>query len=157
MKIDTTTLILSNYGSGTTNATEILVDRIQREFTCCGSQGPEDWAKARYNNNNASAFERGISVNVPDQKSYRIPLSCCRPNSTLCIKRVQQVGYTDMLNLIDGLYQEGCMNKFERFVQEKWHFIFIVGFVLIGIQGLALLFACIFCCAISRWEDNEDD
>lgn len=155
MKIDTTTLILSNYGSGNTNATELLVDRIQRDFACCGSQGPSDWAKARYNNNNASAFERGISLNLPEQGTYRIPAACCRPGADICLRRAESIKLTDQLSLIEGLHQEGCMKKFERFVQEKWQLIFIVGFVLIGIQVMALLFACIFCCAISRQEEEE--
>lgn len=156
MKIDTNTLILSNYGSGTSNATEILVDRIQREFECCGSQGPIDWSKARYNNNNSSAFERGVSINLPEQSTYRIPAACCRPGADICLRRVERLKLTDQLTLIDGLYQEGCIKKFERFVEEKWQLISIVGFVLIGIQVTALLFACVFCCAISRQEEEED-
>lgn len=82
---DTSKLVKVNYGSGSTNATEQLVDRIQGKFSCCGIVGPADWLSAAYNHGNSSqtsAFERGISAHLPEQGTFRIPASCCALNAT---------------------------------------------------------------------------
>jgi len=155
IKLDTTKLIKLNYGVGNSNATEILVDRIQRDFTCCGIVGPEDWISAHYNNNKSSAFERGINANLPEQGSYRIPESCCRSDSAICISRVGRVRNGEKnFSSIDGLNLDGCMDKFATFIHEKWQLILLIGCVLIGVQVFALLFACFLCCAITREDDK---
>ena len=154
IKRDTTKLIKVNYGIGKTNATEMLVDRIQRDFTCCGIVGPEDWKSSHYNNLNSTAFERGISANLPDYSSYRIPQSCCQTDEPICLSRVNRIDNNDRLKDIQGLNLEGCMNKFEDFIHQKWKLILLIGGVLVGVQVFALLFACFLCCAISRQEDK---
>lgn len=149
IKRDTTKLIKANYGVGKTNATELLVDRIQRDFTCCGIVGPEDWISSHFNN--ISSSERGI---IPDQGTYRIPESCCNVDSSACISRVGRIRHIDRFSEIGGLNLEGCIGKFEHFIRDKWQLIVLTGCVLIGVQVFALLFACFLCCAISREEDK---
>jgi hypothetical protein len=53
-----------------------------------------------------------------------------------------------------GIYTEGCINKFEGFIRQKWQWILITGGVLIGVQIFALIFACVLCCVISRVGDK---
>jgi len=154
IKRDTTKLIKVSYGVGKANATEMLVDRIQRDFTCCGIVGPEDWISSYYNNINSSAFERGFSANLPEQGTYRIPQSCCRSDSNICISQVDHIRHNDRFNEIDGLNVEGCVGKIEQFIRDKWQLIVLTGCVVIGVQVFALLFACVLCCAISREEDK---
>ncbi len=179
---DTSKLVKVTYGSGSTNATEQLVDRIQGKFSCCGIVGPADWLSAAYNHGNSSqtsAFERGISAHLPEQGTYRIPSSCCAPlngttgssldqqpinayssvTSTIssCTGRVSRLPHNAndrLLKEIEGLYQTGCIDKFDAFIREKWQLIILVGGLLIGVQVFALLFACFLCCAISREEEK---
>lgn len=185
---DTSKLVKVNYGSGSTNATEQLVDRIQGKFSCCGIVGPADWLSAAYNHGNSSqtsAFERGISAHLPEQGTFRIPTSCCATQNGSAISSVQDYSTNDrsslnspypatsfssscttrvsrlpananerMLKDIEGLFQTGCIDKFDAFIAEKWQLIILVGGLLIGVQVFALLFACFLCCAISR-EDEK--
>ncbi|KAI2808605.1 hypothetical protein BLOT_006550 [Blomia tropicalis] len=154
IKRDMSKLIKVNYGSGKTNATELLVDRIQHDFICCGIVGPEDWIHSHYNNMNSSAFERGISAHLPEQGTYRIPTSCCQPDSSECMAKVDRIAHTERLSMIHGLNSAGCMQQFEEFIRHKWQLIILIGCALIGVQVFALLFACVLCCAITRQEDK---
>jgi hypothetical protein len=61
---------------------------------------------------------------------------------------------TDGVGSVVGIYTDGCINKFERFIKDKWQWILITGGVLIGVQIFALIFACVLCCAISRAGDK---
>lgn len=132
----------------------MLVDRIQRDFTCCGIVGPEDWISSNYNNINSSAFERGITENLPEQGSYRIPRSCCKVGFDTCLAHVDKITKAGRINEIDGVNTKGCMKKFENFIRDKWYLVVLAGCVLLAVQLLALLFACFFCCAITRQEDK---
>ena len=148
-------MIKKNYGNGNTNATEILVDRIQRDFFCCGIDEPKDWFNSQYSKvNSSSTFERGISSNSHEQLTYRIPPSCCDSNYPDCVSRVSQLRDTDKITNIKGIYADGCMQKFEQFIREKWYLILFSGCAIVGVQVFALLFACFLCCAISRHEDK---
>ncbi|CAG2107068.1 unnamed protein product [Medioppia subpectinata] len=153
---DTQKLILVNYGSGNTNATEMLVDRIQRDFDCCGSSGPADWLNASYNKENKShAAERGIGASTA-LTPIRIPHSCCLdPTSRDCERDTERVPITPSeIQNLRSIHQTGCVDKFETFIKEKWQWILITGGILIGVQVFALIFACVLCCAISRVGDK---
>lgn len=144
-----------NYGNGKTNATKLLVDRIQQDFTCCGIVGPEDWINSNFNNINSSSFERGVRVHIPEQGIYRIPHSCCKVGSRCVTERlVDRIRNTSRLNEIDGLNLDGCIPKFGQFIHDKWQLILLTSCVLVGVQIFALFFACILCCAISRQDDK---
>lgn len=148
-------MIKHNYGTGNSNATEMLVDRMQRDLSCCGVKGPSDWMNSHYNNVTASAFELGISANLPEQGTYRIPQSCCQPGADNCLERVNRFSTRDVLSSIQGLNTVGCAEKVESFIRDKWALIVLVGCVLIGVQVFALLFACVLCCAISKYDDDK--
>jgi len=155
IKRDTTKLIQVSYGIGNTNATEKLVDRIQRDFECCGSVGPDDWINSSFNSGNKSgATERGISSNPRETVFFRIPHSCCQPSSTTCEERVDRIMTSELVNSFIGIHKDGCIKKFESFIKEKWQWILLTGGILIGVQIFALIFACVLCCAISRVGDK---
>jgi hypothetical protein len=154
IKRDTTKLIQINYGIGQTNATEMLVDRIQRDFECCGASGPSDWINSSFNTGNKSGgYEKGISAAL-NFGSFRIPHSCCMPSSDACMNKVDRIMTSDGIGSVVGIYTEGCINKFDGFIKEKWLWILITGGVLIGVQIFALIFACVLCCVISRVGDK---
>ena len=162
IRLDTTKLIKRNYGTGNTNATEMLVDRIQRYFTCCGIMGPEDWITSNYNNQtNEENFNSMNNLKYPSagQRMYRIPKSCCQDNEdryNQCIGRVEYLNANDIQNLkeIVGLNNDGCMNKFEDFIRHKQLFVIMAGAILVGVQLLALIFSFCLFCAISRQDDK---
>ena len=53
-----------------------------------------------------------------------------------------------------GINRNGCWERVERYFEEQWKWLIIVAGALIGVQSLALLFACCLCCAISRGDDK---
>lgn len=53
-----------------------------------------------------------------------------------------------------GIHRNGCWEHVEKYFGEQWKWLIIVAGALIGVQSLALLFACCLCCAISRGEDK---
>ncbi|OTF70891.1 CD81 antigen-like protein [Euroglyphus maynei] len=160
IRLDTTKLIKRNYGTGNTNATEMLVDRIQRYFTCCGIMGPEDWITSNYNNQTMDENSNMMMMNnlafAGDQRVYRIPKSCCQDYEESCPFRLENIRGRDIQNLKDirGLNNDGCMNKFEDFIRHKQLFIIIAGVILVGVQVLALIFSFCLFCAISRQDDK---
>ncbi|KAF7492744.1 Tetraspanin-9 [Sarcoptes scabiei] len=164
IKLDTNKLIKTNYGTGNTNATELLVDKIQHYFECCGIVGPEDWISSRYNNqSNESDQIMGfnlnpinINMNLPGQKVYRIPQSCCQAEDESCMAKVENIRGRDIQNFNDirGLNTNGCMTKFEDFIRQKQLYVILAGAVLVGVQVLALFFSFCLFCAISRQEDK---
>lgn len=149
---DTQILMQFKYGTGNTNATELLVDRIQRDFECCGwEKGPIDWEWSAYNNRAPSTTpEIGITISSASQAlQTRVPSSCCKVSATFCPPTLT-AGTIDQTTF----YTTSCLKKFKHFVQEKWWFIWIIGGVLIGVQVFALIISCALCCAISRSEDK---
>ena len=138
----------------------MLVDRIQRDFECCGAAGPEDWVNSSYNRN-TSGIEFGIGALG---KTFNIPTSCCVPSPTdtpssysSCDNRVRGLrDTTEVKRLVQDqlIFGSGCLEKFENFMKDKWQWILITGAILIGVQVFALIFACVLCCAISRVGDK---
>lgn len=157
IKRDTQRLIQLNYGIGHTNATEMLVDRIQRDFECCGALGPEDWLNSSYNRGNKSS---GVDIGVVGTDIHnpkaRIPHSCCIPTANDCEQRTRDLNDLNSVRDIPNttIYKTGCLDKFEAFIKVKWQWILITGGILIGVQVFALIFACVLCCAISRVGDK---
>ncbi|KAH7644165.1 cd81 antigen-like protein [Dermatophagoides farinae] len=160
IRLDTTKLIKRNYGTGNTNATEMLVDRIQRYFSCCGIMGPEDWITSNYNNQtneeNSNLMNNLPFPMGPDQRIYRIPRSCCQDYEESCPIRLENIRGRDIQNLKDirGLNNDGCMSKFEEFIRQKQLFIILAGTILVGVQVLALIFSFCLFCVISRQDDK---
>lgn len=88
---------------------------------------------------------------------FRVPESCCRPELRNCasVTKFESVEILkSTLARAEGLYQEGCVDKFEQWVEESWQWVVITGGVLIAVQLFALIFACVLCCAISRVGDK---
>ena len=141
----------------------MLVDRIQRDFECCGALGPEDWLNASFNtgnktNQSSGTVEYGVgATNLYTPKRLRLPLSCCKiPSSDDCKARTENLVDVNTIREIPQsiIYKSGCLEKFEDFIKEKWQWILITGGILIGVQVFALIFACVLCCAISRVGDK---
>ena len=131
----------------------MLVDRIQRDFECCGAGGPEDWMNSSYNKN-SSSMEKGIGSWLG---SFRIPSSCCLLSVTNCEQSIQNLkDIQSVRDLVTNqtIFKTGCLDKFENFIKDKWQWILITGGILIGVQVFALIFACVLCCAISRVGDK---
>lgn len=156
IKVHSSKFVKVNYGVGNTNATEMLINQVQADFHCCGTEGPKDWIRSSYNNRNVSRFEQGVQANLPEQGTYRIPPSCCDPDQRNCLSRIHRISQNDRLEDITGLYLEGCVEKFETFLQDKWQWILVAVAALIGVQVLALVFACCLCCVIARHDDDEE-
>ena len=53
-----------------------------------------------------------------------------------------------------GVNRNGCWERVEQYIEQQWKWLIIVAAALIGVQALALLFACCLCCAITRGDDK---
>lgn len=150
IKRDTSRLISQHYGQGNNNATEMLIDRIQRNLECCGATTPDDWINSNYN---GGGIERGVTGST----FYKLPHSCCNTailtNPQMCAAKVDNIPRHESLGS-ESIYKEGCLKKLEDWITNKWPWIVITGGILIGVQLFALIFACVLCCAISRVGDK---
>jgi len=144
-------------------ATKIIVDRIQKDFACCGDKGIYDWHNSRFNTNDpyirknhtltrTLAHETGISSTGP----YMVPESCCK--TTLAKKECdnQRRLVTGIGETAVGLNKEGCSSKIEQLLEHKWKMVLLVAVGLIGIQILAFVFSCCLCIGLIRRSDEDN-
>ncbi|KAI1296530.1 CD9 antigen [Halotydeus destructor] len=150
-------VIREKYGNGNIGATDMIIDAIQKDFTCCGVKGPSDWATSMYNSGNGTknklVVDYGISGTAAPSGVYRVPKSCCIKNFQNCERVRLEVPVKPDTRVV-GIHDAGCSDKVNNYIEEQWKWLIIVAGVLIGVQSFALLFACCLCCAISRDDDK---
>uniref|UniRef100_A0A8C6SRR3 Tetraspanin n=1 Tax=Neogobius melanostomus TaxID=47308 RepID=A0A8C6SRR3_9GOBI len=105
------------------------VDRLQKEFKCCGSNSSADWADSVYIQGNSD------ELLVPD--------SCCKTPGELCGRR----DHPSNIYRVEG----GCIKKLEAFILEQ---LYILGALSIGIAFLQLLGMMLTCCLYRTLKDD---
>lgn len=121
---------------GRTNATEILIDKVQQDFACCGINEPNEWKVSLFNEiNNKLAI-------------YSLPHSCCDQKEPMCKLYVNAI--YKPLEEIDGLYNEPCMPKLRKSIKNRWLLIMFMGTTVLLAQLFPLGFVCAFCFIIPR-------
>ena len=112
---DAMTRSLDEYSKPEKEGVKRTWDKIQEEFTCCGvAKGPEDW--------------RG---KLADADSA--PDSCCKIEGDDCGKNA--IG-------TNKLHSDGCLKKFESFVESNIFLVGGVGLALIIVQLIAVITGC---------------
>jgi CD63 antigen len=105
-------------------------DKIQEQFVCCGVEGPTDWTKSKAFNN---------TLDAPD--------SCCTGVETdTCGKGKNTKPFT-------GLHTEGCLEKFQAFVEGN---VYLVGGVGIAVALVQLLAVITGCCLAKKMGLKDD-
>lgn len=94
-------------------------NEIQEQFECCGVEGPKDWK-------NVTALGKD---NAPD--------SCCTVEKAGCgVGKIQGEGpYTDIHN-------NGCLKKFQEYVESNIFLVGGVGIAIIVVQLIAVITGC---------------
>lgn len=103
-------------------------DEIQEHFKCCGVDNPSDWKNR--------PFQQTATDRAPD--------SCCKIESEGCGKQKLVDPYTD-------LYNEGCLKKFQGFVESKVFLVGGVGIAIVVVQAIFLIGAC---CLAKKAKDD---
>ena len=93
-------------------------DEIQKQFECCGVNNSTDWTSSNEFNN-----------------TENVPSSCCIIKASNCGVNKNKSPFT-------GLYQQGCFEKFENFVEGNALLVGGAGIVVICIQLIIVITGC---------------
>lgn len=125
-----------------TDETTLAFDVTQKEFKCCATSGPDDWATSQW---------RTKSGSEP------VPMSCC---VLLDVREIQPVNVTlcyqaandpNMRNRASYLHVEGCQEQLKEWVDD--HALILIGVAL----GLAVvqIFAITFACCLKNRVNSQ--
>lgn len=114
---------LNGYGQQDKAGVTVGWNKIQEKFVCCGVEGPADWTKSTAFNNTQNA-----------------PESCCAVEITDCAKGKNFKPWA-------GLHTEGCLKKFQAFVEGN---VYLVGGVGIAVALVQLLSVIAGCCLAKK-------
>lgn len=125
-------------------------DKIQRSFKCCGSEGPGDWAEARYNNP-APATEIGV---IGSLASYKVPESCCVSET---IPLVCEAARSLALggSLTGTIHSDGCSKKMIKWIETHSMEVLIVLGAIVLVEILAMIMSMVLCCTVRRMEPGK--
>jgi hypothetical protein len=146
----------------TINTTDFLTkawDRMQINFDCCGSIGPQDY---RYSN----WFNQ-----TQDQGNF-VPATCCKlsndnPDYPMIINenqcQIDAILFPEEILTSEALKTRGCHDKLLEWLQEETTIFIVVGCSVGALQILGLTLACCLMAAIRReqskypWYIDDDD
>jgi len=109
---------LNGYGQQGKEGVTVGWDKIQERFVCCGVEGPNDWTTSKTFNNTENA-----------------PKSCCTVESDTCGEGTNKDPWT-------GLHTEGCLEKFQAFVEGNVYLVGGVGIAVVAVQLLSVITGC---------------
>jgi CD151 antigen len=118
---------MESYGVDT-KKTE-AIDRMQQEFSCCGSSSFEDWAGSRW------MLEKHNNDN-------KVPDSCCKTEGPGC-------GVRDHPS---NIYYTGCIHRLSDTVRNHFGYHTIAGLGLCILQVIGVIFST---CLYSKLKDAE--
>jgi len=105
-----------------------LIDLIQSDFGCCGSDGFKDWSMNEYFN---------CTQDNPSVESCGVPYSCCHPQqlvNLMCGFQVQEKSIQDAS--VQGIYTRGCVSTIQELIESN---LYPIGGIAIGILLSQLL------------------
>lgn len=98
-----------------------IIDKVQRDFECCGVTHYNDWNNNIYFNCSQSTAE-----------SCGVPASCCTKD-----KENKQCGYKAREQGNEGIiYQRGCMEGFTEWVEKN---IILIGAIALGVALVQIM------------------
>ena len=145
------------YGREPESTHDSIVDKIQRNFQCCGVKSPHDWAVSYYNSpsKNTSKLDYGIGGVAPSPGGiFKVPPSCCVVGYAECERARSEVPIAMINQDIQGINIQGCWNNLSTYISAQWKWLIIIAAVVIGVQSFAILLACCLCCALGRSGDK---
>jgi len=110
------------------------VDRLQREFSCCGAASFFDWRASQWLRN--SDFNGSAPNLTPD--------SCCKTFRPGCARRDHP----------SNIYYTGCIPRLELYLREH---LIILGAVGLGICCLQIFGMIFSCCLVLRLKKKDAD
>lgn len=143
--------IIGNFGTS-----RIIIDKIQRDFSCCGDKGIYDWHNSKFNNPNLNNNRTRLETGISSTGTYQVPSSCCKNTLAESECEKQRKLVTSIGESAVGLNRDGCTTKVEQFLDHKSKYILIIGVGLIGIQILAFTFSCCLCMGLFRRNDEDN-
>jgi len=117
----------SNYLNPDQPASKTSWDALQQDFKCCGVSDYKKWS------------------DVVEGKSYWVPDSCCKTQSTNC-------GQGTGGNWAQDIYTDGCLTKFVDAIESEAGIAAGIG---IGIGVFQLITVILACCLGKKMGDNE--
>ncbi|XP_077989422.1 tetraspanin-36-like [Glandiceps talaboti] len=101
------------------------VDKIQKEFKCCGAHNYTDWKDIKWGANSTN----------------KVPMSCCKKDTySNCTGSVLTEQDLELIN------QKGCLDAVEDMFRGNLKYIAIGGAVLAVIMLIGMIFACVLIC-----------
>lgn len=100
------TVVLYNYVEPNDRRTQ-LIDRVQKSFSCCGINSPNDWS---------------------DFNQHKIPKSCCSQPIESSLPKYKYCAESD--------FRQGCWKALTDHIQENLGSIRCVLYILMGFAGL---------------------
>lgn len=182
LKYDIGKIIQTSYSRyNTTSFANLLIDKMQENFQCCGASYYIDWEKSLLNNSTRPDIGVGSGLSsfqrLPQQQNYNnqqqamtqitsfiVPISCCSTRNAekdynQCKSAIERhlTNPSDQPIRIPHVNPDGCVDKIYNYLFiVNWWPLNIIGGLAIGLQGLSLIFSFCLCCAINRAIDDED-
>ncbi|KAK3742133.1 hypothetical protein RRG08_008535 [Elysia crispata] len=122
-------------------ATQMGVDKVQRQFSCCGIERPIDWVTNQTGNRNTAAAAV-VDFSEESALTYDLPISCCPRNL---------IGQGQCTLRATDLYQQGCLQHVLDWVR---HILVVAGwssFAAACSQVLGLAIVCCFTSAVNHF------
>lgn len=114
----------------------VAIDRLQREFSCCGAGSFADWRASQWLRN--TDFNQSSPNLTPD--------SCCRTFRPGCATRDHP----------SNIYYTGCIPRLERYLREHLIILGAVGLGICCLQIFGMIFSCCLVLRLKR-KDSEVD
>uniref|UniRef100_A0A5F9CXZ7 CD63 antigen n=1 Tax=Oryctolagus cuniculus TaxID=9986 RepID=A0A5F9CXZ7_RABIT len=103
---------MQNYS--TDNQTALILDRMQKDFTCCGAANYTDWAT------------------IPGMTRDRVPDSCCVNVTSGCGVKFN----------VKDIYVEGCVEKIGLWLRKNVLVVAAAALGIAFVEVLGIVFAC---------------
>ncbi|XP_053410325.1 CD63 antigen isoform X2 [Nycticebus coucang] len=102
------------------NHTALVVDRLQKEFECCGAANYTDWES------------------IPSMAKIRVPDSCCVNVTVGCGRDLKEI------------YTEGCVEKIGGWLRKNILVVAAAALGIAFVEVLGIVFACCLVKSIRR-------
>jgi len=112
---------------------QTFIDWVQRDFHCCGVNGPDDWDKNIYFNSSAK------SLASPDAGG--VPFSCCKDEFFSNYACGQSTRPNHGHSFDNKIHIEGCLPKLQNWMNSNFIYVGTIVFFVAVIQFLGICFA----------------
>ncbi|CEF71403.1 BcDNA.LD19727 [Strongyloides ratti] len=128
-----------------------VIDRLQRDFECCGVNSYRDWLKTSWSIDK-EGLDEGIELGIGGNTYGRVPTSCCNINGlneydTNCgvsFNNLELWTYERFLNI------DGCVNAIKLKAKQHVSLAVALSVFISAVQLFGIFLTMTYCCCINK-------